>query len=335
VAHVQLLGTGGTIASRGSGDAGSVATDAASDLASGEYGQLRVSARDVLRTNSYRLGLGDLRLIAEAAQEALLDPDVDGVVVTHGTDTLEETAFLLDLVHRSPKTVVFTGAQQPADSPAPDGPRNVEEAVLAAASPDLHGSGVLISFNGTVRSARGARKAHTTASNPFQGGAEVAHVVGSRLVVTATPRRHPPLPPPTAAFDTTRVEVVTVYPGATPDLMHFAVRSGAQAVVLAGTGVGNAGPGFAETVAQAVGSGCAVVLGTRTPWGPVVPRYGNGGGTDLVAAGAVPSGDLNPFQARVLAALLLSHGTSAADLPAAFRAHCDDAHADDVRPTHP
>jgi L-asparaginase len=322
VGYIQLLGTGGTIASRGSGDAGSVATDAAADLARDVYGGLRVSARDVLRTNSFRLTLGDLRLIAEAAQEALLDRGTDGVVVTHGTDTLEETAFLLDLVHGSPKTVVLTGAQQPADSPAPDGPSNVEEAVLAAASPDLHDNGVLISFNGTVRSARGARKAHTTASSPFHGGAEVAHMAGGRLVVTATPRRpHQPLPLPSTDFDTTRVEVVTAYPGATPDLMDSAVRFGARAIVLAGTGVGNAGPGFAEKVAQAVGSGCAVILSTRVPWGPVVPRYGNGGGTDLVAAGAIPSGDLNPFQARILAALLLSHGSSAADLPAAFRAH--------------
>jgi L-asparaginase len=215
VAHIQLLGTGGTIASRGSRSAGSVATDAAADLARGEYGGLRVSTRDVLRTNSYRFTLGDLRLIAEAVQEALLDRDTDGVVVTHGTDTLEETAFLLDLVHRSVTTVVLTGAQQPADSLAPDGPRNVEEAALAAASPALHDSGVLISFNGTVRSARGARKAHTTASSPFQGGTEVAHMAGGRLVVTATPRRsHQPLPLPSAGFDTARVEIITACPGA-------------------------------------------------------------------------------------------------------------------------
>jgi L-asparaginase len=322
MAHVHLLGTGGTIASRGSGAAGSVATDAVADLVRGGHGDLRVSARDVLTVNSFRLGLGDLRLIAEAAHEALSDPDTDGVVITHGTDTLEETAFLLDLVHNSPRTVVLTGAQQPADSPAPDGPRNVEEALLAAASPDLRDSGVLISFAGTVRSARGARKAHTVAGDPFRGGVEVAHVVGDRLVVTATPRRPArPLPLPSAAFDTTRVEIVTAYPGATPDLLVAAVRSGARAVVLAGTGTGNAGPGFAEEVGRAVEGGCAVVLSSRVPWGPVVPRYGGGGGIDLVAAGAVPSGDLDPFQARVLAALLLSSGTSAAELPRAFTAH--------------
>lgn len=321
MAHIQLLGTGGTIASRGSGAGGSVATDTAAELARGRYGELTVSSRDVLTTGSYRLSLADLRLIAEAAQEALADPGTDGVVVTHGTDTLEETAFLLDLVHGSPKSAVLTGAQQPADSPAPDGPRNVEEAVLAAASPGLRDSGVLISFDGTVRSARGARKAHTTASNPFQGGAEVAHMAGSELVVTARPVRGRALPLPPAAFDTTRVEIITAHTGATPDLFDFAVHSGARAVVLAGSGVGNAGPGFAEAVGRAVAAGCAVVLSTRAPWGPVVPVYGNGGGTDLVAAGAVPSGDLNPLQARLLAALLISLGTSSTGFPEAFTAH--------------
>ncbi len=321
MAHIQLLGTGGTIASRGSGTGGSVATDTAAELARGQYGELTVSSRDVLTTGSYRLSLADLRLIAEAAQEALADPGNDGVVVTHGTDTLEETAFLLDLVHGSPKSAVLTGAQQPADSPAPDGPRNVEEAVLAAASPGLRDSGVLISFDGTVRSARGARKAHTTASSPFQGGAEVAHMAGSELVVTARPVRGRALPLPPAAFDTTRVEIITAHTGATPDLFDFAVHSGARAVVLAGSGVGNAGPGFAEAVGRAVAAGCAVVLSTRAPWGPVVPVYGNGGGTDLVAAGAVPSGDLNPLQARLLAALLISLGTSSTGFPEAFTAH--------------
>ncbi|MFE7630851.1 asparaginase [Kocuria sp. NPDC057446] len=319
--HIQLLGTGGTIASRGGGSTGSVATDTVADLSRNRYGELTVSARDVLTTGSYRLTLAELRAITEAARDALADPGIDGVVVTHGTDTLEETAFLLDLVHGSPKSVVLTGAQQPADSPSPDGPRNVEEAVLAAACPELRGSGVLISFDGTVRSARGARKAHTTASSPFQGGAEVAHMAGPELVVTARPVRRDPLPLPPAAFDTARVEIITAHTGATPDLFDFAVRSGAQAVVLAGSGVGNAGPGFAEAVARAVEAGCAVVLSTRAPWGPVVPLYGNGGGIDLVAAGAVPSGDLNPLQARVLVALLISLGTSADEFPGAFTDH--------------
>lgn len=321
MAHIQLLGTGGTIASRDSGSGGAVATDVAADLARSHYGDLTVSARDIFTKGSYRLDLTDLQTIAEATREALADQGNDGVVITHGTDTLEETAFLLDLVHTSPKPVVLTGAQRAADSPAPDGPRNVEEAVAAAACPGLQHSGVLISFDGTIRSARGARKAHTTASSPFEGGTVVAHLVGSRCVATARPVRPSPLPFPPTAFDDVRVDVITAYPGATPDLFDFAVRSGARAVVLAGTGVGNAGPGFAEATARAVGAGCAVVLSTRAPWGPVVPTYGSGGGIDLVAAGAVPSGELNPFQARILAALLISLGTSPVEFPNAFTAH--------------
>ncbi|PLC11396.1 L-asparaginase [Kocuria flava] len=319
--HVQLLGTGGTIASRGSGETGAVATDRAAGLARGAHGAVTVGARDVLTTNSFRLDLADMRRIAEAAREALEDRGNDGVVVTHGTDTLEETAFLLDLVHASPKPVVLTGAQHPADSPAPDGPGNVADAVLAAASTALHHCGAVIGFAGTVRTARGARKAHTTAPDPFAGGTEVARIAGGRLHVLAKPVRRPPLPLPGPGFDTARVEVVTAYPGATPHLLEAAVASGAQAVVLAGTGAGNAGPGFAEAVRAAVGGGCAVVLGSRVPWGPVVPRYGDGGGVDLVAAGAVPAGELSPFQARILVALLLSHGTAPAELPAALRPH--------------
>jgi L-asparaginase len=321
VAHIQLLGTGGTIASRSQGASGAIATDTASALVGTQHGKSTVDARDILTTGSYRLDLTDLRHIANEVQQALADPGTDGVVVTHGTDTLEETAFLLDLVHDSPKPVVVTGAQRAADSTDPDGPRNVAEAVSAAAHPDLRGTGTLICFDGTIRSARSARKAHTTASNPFSGGIEVAHFVGSRLNVTAMPRRYPALPMPGPAFDQTRVEIITAYPGATPELFEHAVQLGSGAVVLAGTGVGNAGPGFAEAVARVTSAGRLVVLSTRAPWGPVVPTYGNGGGIDLVAAGAIPAGTLNPFQARVLTAVLLSIGTPAGKFAAAFEAH--------------
>jgi len=322
LAHIQILGTGGTIASRCGQGEGAVAADSTELLLQGVSSTHTVNSLDVLTTGSYRLGLDDLRTIAGFVQKSLDDPEVDGVVVTHGTDTMEETAFLLDLVHTSDKSVVLTGAQQTADSPAPDGPRNLELAVQAAACGELRGSGALIAFSGVVRCARGARKAHTTAANPFAGGSEVAHLVGGELVATARPLARRPLPAPPAAFDTTGVDIITVYPGATTELFDFAVASGARAIVLAGSGVGNAGPGFAASVAQAVQRGCQVILGTRTPWGPVVPTYGNGGGTDLVKAGAIPSRDLNPFQARILAALLLSLGTAAEDFADVFSYYC-------------
>jgi L-asparaginase len=322
VSRLRVLATGGTIASRFQDGRGIVAADDARTLLDHLVNDHQILFSDVMTVGSYRLGLAELRTIAEAVATALAgavdDDDVDGVVVTHGTDTLEETAFLLDLVHDSQKNVVLTGAQIPADGVNSDGPRNLKEALEVAACQELNGSGALISFGGVVRSARGARKAHTMALNPFAGGTEVAHMREDTLVVTASPSRRRRLPPPPAAFDSTRVEIITAYPGATTALLDFAVSSGAAAIVLAGSGAGNAGPGFAEAVRNAVESGCQVVLSSRVPWGPIVPTYGNGGGADLVDAGAVPSGDLNPFQARILTALLLSLDTKSEDFRDVF-----------------
>lgn len=312
MARVHIIGTGGTIASRGSGQAGAVASDAVTDLLPAGLEDTELTSEDVLTLGSYRLGLPELRQIATAVLAAARRPDVDGVVVTHGTDTLEETAFLLDLVNDTGTTAVLTGAQRAADQPDTDGPRNVRQAIAVAADPRFRGMGALISFDGVVQGARGARKAHTLASQPFAGGADVGSFAGEDLVLVARPERRGALPLPGAGFDRVRVDVVPAYPGSTPDVLHRAAEAGAAGVVLAGTGVGNAGPGHAEAVAELTAAGVPVVLSTRVPGGPVVPLYGNGGGVDILAAGAVSAGSLNPFQARILAACLLAE-----DLPTA------------------
>ncbi|WP_022887253.1 asparaginase [Glaciibacter superstes] len=317
MAHIKVLGTGGTIASSSNGAAGAVAKAGAAELISGLVIEHAVSHRDIFTLGSYQLTLKHLRLIARGVAAAANDPDVDGIVVTHGTDTLEETAFLLDLVHNSPKPVVITGAQRTADYDAPDGPGNIAEAIAVAADPNMRELGALISFSGTVRTARGARKSHTVAASPFGGGTEVAHFAGMRLVQTASTIHRVPLDLPSEAFDETVVDIVSTYPGAEPVLLTAALERSA-AVVISGTGVGNAGPGFAEVV-QA--SPQPIVLSTRVPWGPVVPMYGNGGGIDLVAAGAILAGDLNPYQSRILTALLVSQGYTGADFAEHFARH--------------
>jgi len=317
VAHIAVLGTGGTIASRSHGAAGVVAEASAAELVAELGGEHAVSRRDIVTLGSYQLTLKDLRLIAEGVAAAANEPDVDGIVVTHGTDTLEETAFLLDLVHNSSKPVVITGAQRTPDSIAPDGPDNIAEAIVVAADPRMRDLGALISFSGTVRTARGARKSHTVAASPFTGGTEVAHFAGARLVPTASTLHRSPLDLPAEPFDDTVVDIVSIYPGAESALLTAALER-AAAVVISGTGVGNAGPGFAEVVQT---SDQPIVLSSRVPWGPVVPTYGNGGGIDLVAAGAIPSGDLNPYQSRILTALLVSQGHTGADFAARFTLH--------------
>jgi L-asparaginase len=317
VSHIEVLGTGGTIASLSHGAAGVVAEASTAELISELGGDHVVSQRDIVTLGSYQLTLKDLRIIAQGVADAANDPDIDGIVVTHGTDTLEETAFLLDLVHNSSKPVVITGAQRTPDSDAPDGPGNIAEAIAVAADPRMRGLGALISFSGSVRTARGARKCHTVAASPFAGGTEVAHFAGGQLVPTASTLHRSPLNLPDEAFDEIVVDIVSIYPGADSMLLTAALERSA-AVVISGTGVGNAGPGFAEVIQT---SDQPIVLSTRVQWGPVVPTYGNGGGIDLVAAGAIPSGDLNPYQSRILTALLVSQGHTGADFATRFALH--------------
>lgn len=312
-ARVVVVATGGTIASSAGPTGGTVSSRSVTDLLANQpHGDVTVEGRDIFNLGSYLLGHREMRMIAETVAEELEREEVSGVVVTHGTDTIEETAFLLDLVHRSDKPVVVTGAQKAADQVDTDGPRNLNEAITVASSLQARGLGALISFAGKVFSPRRTRKHHTIAPDPFRtsDGGPIGYLVGSDFVLTARPVRTAPLPPPGESFDSTRVDVVAVHPNADARLAEAAVRAGARGVVLAGTGVGNGNHAFVEWVAGAVKVGTVVGLSTRVPEGPVVPIYGNGGGVDLVTAGALVLGGLPLYHARLLLALLLSSGSS-------------------------
>lgn len=309
MSRIVVLATGGTIASRSAG-VGAVAMDDAGVIVAETPRQdgIEVQARDVARKNSFALTNADLRFIAAAVREALSAPDVDGVVVTHGTDTLEETAYLLDLAHDDARPVVFTGAQRAADNEAPDGPGNVADAVTVAASPDARNRGVLVSFAGAIHAARGVRKQHTIALQPF--GAPETGPVGSvqngQVAFTSPPKPRRILAAPGERFDSTRVDLVCVYPGVGAGLLRAAHSNGADGVVIVGTGAGNTTPAMIPAIRELVGQGLLVALGTRAVAGPVVALYGGGGGADAVEAGAIPLGTIGVAQGRILAALLLS-----------------------------
>lgn len=306
--RVVVLGTGGTIASRGSADANAVATSGIADLLAPLAPECELDARDVMTVGSYNIGFAEMRAIAEAANAAAEEPGVDGVVVTHGTDTMEETAYLVDLLAGADPDgapIVFTGAQFAADTVAPDGGRNIVDAIAFASSPELRGIGAGIAFGGDLVAARGTRKAHTTAPSPFDGGALIARRRGDHVALHARPHRTAPALAIGAAFDSLVVDAVIAAPGIDPALLDFAAARSA-AVVIVGTGVGNAGPGFAEAVAAATGDGTPVVLTTRVAFGPVTPVYGDGGGVDIVRAGATVAAELGHAQARILAAALLA-----------------------------
>lgn len=311
VRRVVVLGTGGTIASSRSPGGGAVASETIDRLlARADLPDIEVEGRDILQLGSYLFTHRDLRLIAEAVEGQLQRPDVDALVVTHGTDTLEETAFLIDLVHDSEKPVVFTGAQKAADHPDSDGPRNLTSAVRVASSAAVKGFGALVCFGDRIFAPRRLRKHHTLAMEPFKvaDGGPIGRVTDDGVRITTRPVRRPPLRRPGPEFDRTRVDVVSVHPGADAALAEAAVRAGAKGVVIAGTGAGNGNHALRDWVRDATRSGITVGLSTRVAEGPVAELYGNGGGADLVATGALSLGGLPLFHGRLLLALMLSAG---------------------------
>lgn len=306
---VTLLGTGGTIATRAGADGVSRASDTGAALVArlADGLGIDVTARDVFVKNSFLISPTDMVQLARAARQALAGP-VAGVVVTHGTDTTEESAFLLDLVHSDDRPVVMTGAQRSADAPDSDGLRNLSDAITVAADPRARGLGVLIVFDGQVYAARGTRKTHTLRPAAFTTpeAGPLGYVRAGRLHLSATPVRTKPLDLDSVDLAGVRVDIATFYPGADSTALKAFAAAGANGIVLQATGAGNANPEVAHAVEELTAAGVVVGLSTRVDAGPTAALYGDGGGVDLVAAGAVPLGTLRPPQGRVLLAVLLA-----------------------------
>lgn len=321
--HVVICTTGGTItASTGrggvvsAGDSGAATEALLASLREVLPDTIRVSVREVLDADSSTFGPAEWDALTAAVADALADPGVAGVVVTHGTDTLEDTAVALDLVHDDPRPVAVTGAQRPADHPEADGPANLLDAVLLAADPVSRDLGVLVVLGRAILQARGVRKWHTTDPVGFARNAPDVPVEGlpaglERPVLPARPR-----------FADTRVDVVACPPGADATALRACVAAGARGLVLEGSGSGNLPPAVAEAVAALATDrpDVVVVASSRVPRGEVTATYGGrGGGAELAARGVLPTGYLRSAQARVLLAGLLSLAGDSADAAAEVR----------------
>jgi L-asparaginase len=310
VSTVAVLATGGTIATRTDESGTAVARASGQDLVgdlSLPHG-VTVEAEDVFRVGSFAMTLEHLQRLAVRVDERLRD-DVTGVVITHGTDTTEESAIFLDLVIDDPRPIVLTGAQRPADAPDSDGPRNLADAVAVAAHPAARDRGTLIVFDGAVLPARGTAKSQTLASAAFSAATgPLGWVRNGSVHMEAALCRRRGLALGSVDLNRVRVDIAASYAGADGTALRAFAAAGARGIVLQGTGAGNATPAVCDTVAELTGRGLVIVTSTRVPAGAVVPIYGNGGGADLERAGAIPAGLLRPPQARiVLAALLSAH----------------------------
>ena len=231
------------------------------------------------------------------------------VVVTHGTDTMEETVWLIyRLLPLDSPAVVLTGAQRGASEPDADGPRNFRGAIRVAASSESRGRGAMIVFDGEIHAAREVKKVHTVASRGFDspGYGPIGVVDGTRVSFRRRPDRNPPLPDPVGPLP--RVDLIRLHAGSDPVFLRASVAAGAAAVVLECTGRGNANEQVVPGVQEATDAGIPVVVASRCHEGRVEPVYGRGGGKDLAEAGAVFAGDLAGPKARVLLQLAFAAG---------------------------
>jgi L-asparaginase len=312
-ARTVVVSTGGTIAMRPEPATGKLVPAVSGEelvemLAWLEAPPLELD--DFVRVPSFdmhgELALSLARRVAEHASRT----DVAGIVVTHGTDTMEETVYLLDRVLDTDLPVVLTGAQRGADEADSDGPRNLRDAIRVAASGEAGGRGALLVFAGEVHPAREARKVHTSAVRAFAspGYGPVGHVDGDVVAFRRSPERRPPLPLPARLA---HVDLLRLHAGSDARFLRTSVETGAEAIVLEGTGRGNANDQVLEGVRAAVAGGVAVAVCSRCLEGRVEPVYGRGGGRDLAEAGALFAGDLAGPKARVLLQVALGAGVDA------------------------
>jgi L-asparaginase len=310
--NVTILATGGTIA-------GAAATGTQSGYTSGSVGidtmiagvpgitdLATIKGEQISQVGSQDMSFEILLKVAKRVNELLATPGVDGIVITHGTDTLEESAFFLNLVVKSDKPVVMVGSMRPSTAVSADGPLNLYNAVGIAADPQAKGRGVLVLMNDWIHGAHSLTKTSTTAvqtfmsplrglvgvaaygKNDFYNRPEWKHTTGSEFDVSGVTV----LP---------RVDIVYAYVDMPADAIDNAARSGAKGIVIAGVGNGNMNKASVDAAARVARNGVVVVRSSRVATGSV----GRNIELDDDKLNFIASDELNPQKARILLSLAL------------------------------
>lgn len=322
--HVVVISTGGTIAMRydpvAKGDVPAVggaelvaAVPALNDL------DVTVEVVEFLNISSFHMTPEIMWRLAKEVEGILGRGEVDGVVVTHGTDTLEETAYFLDLYLPPEKPVCFTGAMHTSGHTEPDGPYNLLCAVKAASCRALGGYGALVVMNGEIHAARYVAKMYTSNvaafGSPLWG--PVGHVDDDVILVRPPLLRPPPLHPESLPEC---VPILKVYTGMDNALIQAVADIKPDGVVLEGYGRGNFPKSIVEPLKGILDNGIPVVATSRVPVGRTLSVYAaEGGGAHLQSLGVLPGGYLNSQKARLKLLLALGVTRDAAALAEHFR----------------
>lgn len=314
---ISILATGGTIAGAGSSEgygytSGQFKVDDLIKAVPHIDKLARLGGEQVANIGSQDMNDEVWLKLANRANTLLASPDVHGVIITHGTDTMEETAYFLNLVVKSEKPVALVGSMRPATAISADGPANLYDAVAVTANPGARGRGVLVVINDTIHAARNVTKTNTTNVETFESpNRGPAGLVNSGSVTWFAPmeKRHTSrtefsvagrrqLPP---------VEIVYAHANMTAAPIDAALKAGARGIVVAGVGDGNMSKSALDALTEAAKRGVAVVRSTRLQSG-IVLRNNE---VDDDKMGFIASGELNPGKSRVLLQLALTRTNEA------------------------
>ena len=294
--NVLVISTGGTIASTANARGALVPTLTGEELVARCGTTRQVRAIDVASLDSSSMGLAEIDMLRETVRTSLLD-DSASLVITHGTDSMAETALALDLVHSDSRPVVLTGAMRSADHAHPDGPANLRGAIEVAAT--RRDTGVLVHSAGETLPARGLMKTQTTAEHAF--------------TLTSGSPLPPPMAVPPAPLAGLNIPIIRAWAGADDALIR--ALGPIDGLVLEALGSGNVSACMGGAVAKLLRRGVPVVVATSVPYGEVSFAYGGaGGGSTLGDLGALPAGYLSAGQARIALATALASGVNPSSL---------------------
>ncbi|MFL5809109.1 MAG: type II asparaginase [Flavisolibacter sp.] len=309
--RIIILATGGTIAGSGASSdrAGYTAGKIPIDDLIGSIPTVKkvatITGEQVASVGSQDMTVDIWKKLAVRANEIFAKNEADAIVVTHGTDTQEETGYFLDLVVSHKKPIVLTGSMRPATAISADGPKNLYDAITVAANPKSAGRGVLISFNEGIFDAREVMKLSTTKTNAFgsPNSGPVGQVYDGKVEYYSISSREVATPfTITADTKLPRVDIVYMYADAPADQIDMLIAKKVDGIVIAGVGNGNFNKAYMDAVKRAVKAGVIVCRASRAPSGRVVLED-EINDTEL---GTIVSDDLTPQKARILLMLGLT-----------------------------
>jgi L-asparaginase len=326
--NVVILATGGTIAgaaatgTQSGYTSGAVTIDAMLAAVPGIDKLAKVKGEQISNVGSQDMSFDILLKLVKRINELAAKPDVDGFVITHGTDTMEESAYFLNLTVKTDKPVVLVGSMRPSTAVSADGPLNLYEAVAVASDPQAKGRGVLVVMNDEIHGAHSLTKSNTTAvqtfASPLRGLVGTTNY-GKQDWFNSPSWKHTKQ----SEFDVSsvtklpRVDIVFADVDMSADLIGASVEKGAKGIVIAGVGNGNMNNASVAAAEEAVKKGVVVVRSSRVPMGSV----GRNVELDDDKLGFVASHELNPQKSRILLSLALLKQRSAADIQRLFESY--------------